>query len=78
MSQNTALAENNIVNKVDRYIAWPGQALAYKAGQLKIQRLRREARERAGNRFDLREFHDAPLRGGALPLGVLRGAMRIS
>ena len=72
MTANTALGENNIANEVDRYIAWPGQALAYKLGQLEILRLRDEARARQGDRFDIRRFHDAVLGAGALPLPVLR------
>ena len=72
MMKNSALAENNIVNEVDRYITWPGQALAYKAGQLEIMRLRREAEERLGKRFDIRAFHDAVLENGAVPLEALR------
>jgi len=72
MLENTALAENNIVNEVDRYIAWPGQALAYKIGQLEIRRLRREAEQRLGKQFDLRGFHDAVLGNGGVSLGTLR------
>ena len=72
MLENTALAENNIVNEVDRYIAWPGQALAYKVGQLEIRRLRAEAEKRLGRRFDLRTFHDAVLENGAVSLETLR------
>ena len=59
------------VSEVERYIAWPGQALAYKMGQLKILELKAKARERLGGRFDIREFHDAVLRNGALPLDLL-------
>ncbi len=73
MLENTALAENNIVNEVDRYITWPGQALAYKTGQLEMIRLRQEAQGRLGDCFDIREFHDALLSSGAVPLGALRG-----
>jgi len=73
MLANTALAENNIVNEVDRYIAWPGQALAYKVGQLEVRRLRSEAEKRLGNRFDLRAFHDAVLGNGAVSLETLGG-----
>lgn len=72
MLAHTALAENNIVNEVDRYIAWPGQALAYKMGQLEIQRLRAEAERRLGGRFDIKGFHDAVLENGALALEPLR------
>jgi len=57
--------------EVDRYIARPGQALAYKLGQLKILELRDKARRALGDRFELRAFHDAVLRGGALPLDLL-------
>jgi uncharacterized protein (DUF885 family) len=71
MKQNTALAENNIINEVDRYISAPGQALAYKIGQLEILRLRREAQKALGERFDIKGFHDAVLGGGAVSLGVL-------
>ena len=75
MAAHTALGENNIANEVDRYIAWPGQALAYKLGQLELLRLRAEARDRLGARFDIRAFHDAVLDGGALPLPALREAV---
>ena len=71
MAAHTALGANNIANEVDRYIVWPGQALAYKTGQMEILRLREAARETLGARFDIRAFHDAVLGGGALPLGTL-------
>ncbi len=67
----TAMDEPNIQSEVDRYIAWPGQALAYKLGQLEILKLRGEAQKQLGPRFDLRAFHDAVLANGALPLDVL-------
>jgi hypothetical protein len=66
MLANTALAENNIENEVDRYIAWPGQALAYKLGQIEITRLRSEAQARPGGRFDLRAFHDRIVSFGSM------------
>ena len=75
MVEHTALGENNIANEVDRYIAYAGQALAYKLGQIELLRLRAEARERQGDRFDIRRFHDAVLEQGALPLPVLRGVV---
>jgi uncharacterized protein (DUF885 family) len=67
----TAMDEPNVQSEVDRYIAWPGQALAYKLGQLEILRLREEARQKLGGKFDLRAFHDEVVGSGPLPLGVL-------
>jgi uncharacterized protein (DUF885 family) len=75
MADHSALARNNIENEVDRYIVWPGQALAYKLGQLEIMRLREEARARLGARFDLPAFHDAVLGQGALGLQALRSVV---
>jgi uncharacterized protein (DUF885 family) len=71
MAGHSALAPNNIANEVDRYIGWPGQALAYKIGQLAIVRLRSETEARLGPAFDIRSFHDAVLGGGPLPLRTL-------
>jgi uncharacterized protein (DUF885 family) len=72
MLAHTALSPENIDNEVDRYIVWPGQALAYKSGQIEILALRDLAREKLGSRFDLRAFHAAVLAGGALSLPLLR------
>jgi uncharacterized protein (DUF885 family) len=67
----TAMDEPNVQTEVDRYIAWPGQALAYKLGQLEILSLREEARRKLGDKFDLRAFHDEVVGSGPLPLDVL-------
>ncbi len=75
MTQHTALGENNIANEVDRYISYAGQALAYKLGQMELLALRAEARQRQGERFDIRRFHDVVLAEGALPLPVLRSVV---
>ena len=72
LTSHTALGENNIVNEVDRYIVMPGQALAYKTGQLEILRLRDEAQRRLGSAFDIKAFHDTVLGSGAVSLPVLR------
>jgi uncharacterized protein (DUF885 family) len=72
MLENTALAENNIENEVDRYLGWPGQALAYKLGQREMFALRARAQAALGSRFDIRAFHDEVLRHGAVSLAVLR------
>jgi uncharacterized protein (DUF885 family) len=69
--EHTAMDDPNIQSEVDRYISWPGQALAYKMGQLKILELREQAKRELGPRFDIRRFHDAVLAGGPLPLDVL-------
>ncbi len=71
MTANTALSPHNIVAEVDRYIGWPGQALAYKTGELAISRIRQQAEQALGDDFDVRSFHDRVLEAGSIPLPML-------
>ena len=72
LRQNTALAEHEIDTEVDRYIAWPGQALSYYLGEIEIRDDRARAEKALGEKFDIRAFHDAVLSTGSVPLPVLR------
>jgi uncharacterized protein (DUF885 family) len=71
MTNNTALSEHNVVAEIDRYIGWPGQALAYKTGELAISRIRARAEKQLGDKFDIRGFHDRVLEAGSIPLPLL-------
>ncbi|WP_287128076.1 DUF885 family protein [Candidatus Cyanaurora vandensis] len=76
MRDHSSEGEAQIQSETDRYIAWPAQALAYKLGQLTIQRLRTQARQELGDKFDIRAFHDEVLGAGALPLDVLEARLQ--
>jgi prolyl oligopeptidase len=76
MAANSALSREEIVNEVDRYIVWPGQALAYMVGEKELMKLRLEAKEKMGKRFDLKEFHDVVLKNGSIPLSTLDAVVR--
>jgi uncharacterized protein (DUF885 family) len=71
MADTVGLARGAVENEIDRYCVWPAQACGYKIGHLEFVRLRAEAQAKLGDRFDLRSFHDAVLKGGAMPLEVL-------
>ena len=71
MASNTALSMHEVTTEIDRYIGWPGQAVSYKIGELKIRELRKRAEEKLGDHFDIRSFHDKVLENGAMPLSTL-------
>ena len=71
MAENTALSLHEVNTEIDRYISWPGQALAYKVGELKIRELRQKAEEALGDSFDIRAFHEVILANGTLTLPML-------
>jgi uncharacterized protein (DUF885 family) len=76
MMANSSMADTDVISEVERYIAWPGQAVSYKVGQREISRLRAEAEEKLGDKFDIREFHTQVLIDGALPMPVLKSKIR--
>jgi len=73
MVENTGITTSEVTSEIDRYIVLPGQATAYTIGMLKILELREKAKQELGNKFDLREFHNAILKNGAVPLDILEG-----
>ena len=75
-TDNSALSEHNIQTELERYVSWPGQALAYKVGELRFRQLRSEAEQALGERFDIRQFHDTLLLGGPLPLDIVEVRVR--
>jgi uncharacterized protein (DUF885 family) len=77
LREHTALSEHEVTTEVDRYISWPGQALSYKLGELRIVALRAEAERELGPDFDIRAFHDAVLAQGSVPLPVLDEQIRL-
>jgi uncharacterized protein (DUF885 family) len=77
MSDNTGMPTENVITEIDRYIVWPGQALAYKIGELEIRELRALAEHKLGDDFDVREFHDLLLTNGSIPLDALENKIHL-
>ena len=75
MREKTGMTEAEVTREIERYVVWPGQATAYKTGQLAIIKIRAEAEAALGDKFDLREFHEVLLENGAMPLGILEGVV---
>jgi uncharacterized protein (DUF885 family) len=71
LSENTALSIHEVTTETDRYISWPGQAISYKIGELKIRELRQKAETQLGTKFDIREFHEIILEQGTLTLSIM-------
>jgi uncharacterized protein (DUF885 family) len=71
LAEHTALTQKSVENQIDRYISWPGQALSYKMGEIKIRELRAKAEKQLGAKFDIRSFHDTVIGQGSLPMAVL-------
>ena len=71
MLSKTGMTEDEVTREIERYVVWPGQATAYKVGQLYILRLRSQAERELGDKFDIREFHEMILMNGAMPLEIL-------
>jgi uncharacterized protein (DUF885 family) len=76
MVAKTGMTEAEVTREIERYVVWPGQATSYKVGQLAILRMREEAEQALGPKFDLREFHEVILMNGAMPLAVVEDVVR--
>jgi uncharacterized protein (DUF885 family) len=75
MITKTGMTDEEVTREIERYVVWPGQATAYKTGQLALLDMRKEAEETLGERFNLRTFHEAVLMNGAMPLDILKDTM---